>query len=105
MKSTTGVPRSEARVGGRSPSQSSTASSGAWEPASALRAGPVGDEDLHTIVRGADEWLTADGVVVLEMAPDQTAPIAARLRTDGWQASVHQDLAGRDRAVVARKRS
>ena len=78
---------------------------GAWEPASALRAGPVGDEDLQTIVRGADEWLTADGVVVLEMAPDQTAPIAARFQTDGWQASVHQDLAGRDRAVVARKRS
>ena len=78
---------------------------GDWEPASALRAGPVGDEDLHTIVRGAAEWLTADGVVVLEMAPDQTAPIAARLQADGWQASVHQDLAGRDRAVVARRRS
>ena len=44
------------------------------------------------------------GAVVLEMAPDQTAVIADRFRAAGWQASIHGDLAGRDRAVVARKR-
>jgi len=38
------------------------------------------------------------------MAPDQTAVIADRFRAAGWQASIHGDLAGRDRAVVARKR-
>ncbi|MEM8705673.1 MAG: peptide chain release factor N(5)-glutamine methyltransferase [Actinomycetota bacterium] len=78
---------------------------GEWEPRGALRAGPVGDEDLRTIIAGADEWVAPRGAVVLEMAPDQTAPIANHFRAAGWQASVHADLAGRDRAVVARKRS
>ncbi|MEM8709223.1 MAG: HemK/PrmC family methyltransferase, partial [Actinomycetota bacterium] len=78
---------------------------GDWEPRGALRAGPVGDEDLQTIIGGAEEWVAPGGAVVLEMAPDQTAPIADRFRAVGWQASVHADLAGRDRAVVARKRS
>ncbi|MEM9465986.1 MAG: peptide chain release factor N(5)-glutamine methyltransferase [Actinomycetota bacterium] len=76
-----------------------------WEPARALRAGPTGDDDLRIIVASVADWVTDDGVVVLEMAPDQTGPIAERLRRDGWQATVHHDLAGRDRAVVARKRS
>ena len=77
---------------------------GEWEPSEALRAGPVGDEDLQTIFDGADEWVAPGGAVVLEMAPDQTALIADRFRAAGWQASIHGDLAGRDRAVVARKR-
>ena len=75
-----------------------------WEPSEALRAGPVGDEDLQTILHGADEWVAPGGAVVLEMAPDQTAVIADRFRAAGWQSSIHGDLAGRDRAVVARKR-
>jgi release factor glutamine methyltransferase len=77
---------------------------GEWEPLEALRAGPVGDEDLRTIFHGADDWVAPGGAVVLEMAPDQTAVIADRFREAGWQASIHGDLAGRDRAVVARKR-
>ncbi|MEL0000489.1 MAG: HemK/PrmC family methyltransferase, partial [Acidimicrobiaceae bacterium] len=43
---------------------------GEWEPSEALRAGPVGDEDLQTILHGADEWVAPGGAVVLEMAPD-----------------------------------
>lgn len=78
---------------------------GEWEPRGALRAGPVGDEDLLTIIEGAKEWVAPGGAVVLEMAPMQTDAIAERFRAIGWQASVHGDLAGRDRAVVARKRS
>jgi release factor glutamine methyltransferase len=77
---------------------------GEWEPSGALRAGPVGDEDLRTIVGGAAEWLAPDGVMVLEMAPGQAAAIAEHLRGRGWQASIHQDLSGRDRAVVGRTR-
>ena len=64
----------------------------------------IGDEDLQTILHGADEWVAPGGAVVLEMAPDQTAVIADRFRAAGWQSSIHGDLAGRDRAVVARKR-
>ena len=59
---------------------------GGWEPSEALRAGPVGDEDLQTILDGADEWVAPGGAVVLEMAPDQTAVIADRFR--GWLAGV-----------------
>jgi len=40
---------------------------------------------------------------VLEMAPDQTAAMADRARTVGYvDVGVHRDLAGRDRALVAR---
>ncbi|MEM9202288.1 MAG: peptide chain release factor N(5)-glutamine methyltransferase [Actinomycetota bacterium] len=75
---------------------------GEWEPTMALRAGPVGDEDLVTIVDGAGAWMAPGGAVVLEMAPMQTATIAERFRSLGWPASIHDDLAGRSRAVVAR---
>lgn len=77
---------------------------GDWEPPGALRAGPAGDEDLVAIVDGAAPWVADGGAVVLEMAPAQTGPIADRWRARGWQATIHADLAGRDRAVVARKR-
>ena len=78
---------------------------GDWEPVGALRAGPDGDEDLLAILAGVADWVSPDGVVVLEMAPSQTATVAAQLADRGWHASIHQDLARRDRAVVARRRS
>ncbi len=74
-----------------------------WEPSTALRAGPVGTEDLETIIAGAKDWVVPGGVVVLEMAPEQTAPVARRCIDAGWTATVHQDLAGRERAVVAHR--
>lgn len=77
---------------------------GEWEPRQALRAGPHGDEDLRVIADGAAEWLDEQGVIVLEMAPSQTMPLAEHFADRGWQASIHQDLTGRDRAVVARRR-
>jgi len=75
-----------------------------WEPHGALRAGPRGDEDICALVDEAHEWIAPRGTVVLEMAPHQTAPIAARWTDLGWNATIHRDLAGRDRAVVARRR-
>lgn len=74
---------------------------GEWEPSSALRAGPDGLDDLHLIVDQSVRWLADDGTLVLEMAPEQTAVIAARCEQRGFIASIHPDLAGRDRAVVA----
>lgn len=74
-----------------------------WEPAAALRAGPRGDEDLVVILEQADRWLARGGVVVLEMAPHQTESVALRWRESGYGATVHDDLTGRPRAVVARK--
>lgn len=72
-----------------------------WEPSTALRAGPDGLDDLRQIVDQAARWLAGDGTLVLEMAPHQTATVAARCEQHGFVASIHQDLAGRDRAVVA----
>lgn len=74
-----------------------------WEPLSALRAGGDGLDDLTVIVEGAADWVIPGGVVILEMAPSQTATIAERFSARGWSASVHIDLQGRDRAVVARR--
>lgn len=74
-----------------------------WEPASALRSGPDGLDDLRVLVEEAPGWLAAEGAVVLEMAPDQTATVAAWCEARGLAVAVHQDLAGRDRAVVATK--
>ena len=74
-----------------------------WEPEAAFRAGPIGNEDLTEIVTQAQQWVAVDGVCVLEMASAQTAPIAEQFRSLGWSASIHDDLTGRARAVVARR--
>ncbi len=76
-----------------------------WEPRRALEAGPAGLEALETIVRGAPEWLARPGALVVELAPHQAAPVAALARAVGYaEVEVHPDLAGRDRALVARLR-
>ncbi len=75
----------------------------AWEPRPALRAGPRGDEALCRIVDDAVGWLAPAGVLVLEMAPDQTEPIAALTRSAGYEPTIHDDLTGRPRAVVAQR--
>jgi release factor glutamine methyltransferase len=76
-----------------------------WEPRRALRSGPVGLDDLRRIVAAAPSWLAAEGTLVLEMAPDQTDTVAAWAEEAEMEASVHPDLAGRPRAVVAHKTS
>jgi release factor glutamine methyltransferase len=74
-----------------------------WEPSVALLADGSGLADLEVLVDGAGAWLAPGGALVLEMAPDQTAAMADRARTVGYvDVGVHRDLAGRDRALVAR---
>ena len=74
-----------------------------WEPLDALFAGDDGLDDLRVIVAGAIEWLTPEGALVLEMAPDQTGPIAALAMEVGFgEVMIHTDLSGRERAIVAR---
>lgn len=74
-----------------------------WEPVGALRSGPEGLDDLRRIVDDAPTWLSQTGVLVLEMAPDQTTAVAKWCRAQGLVTSVHADLAGRPRAVLARR--
>lgn len=73
-----------------------------WEPVVALHSGIDGLDDLRIIVANARRWLRASGALVLEMGPSQIADVAHMAKTAGFDVSVHQDLAGLDRAVVAR---
>lgn len=74
-----------------------------WEPPGALRAGPRGTEQIERIIDDAPRWLVSDGTVIIEMAPHQTEPMADRARARGFEVAVVADLAGRPRAVVARR--
>ncbi|HVW32746.1 MAG TPA: HemK/PrmC family methyltransferase, partial [Acidimicrobiia bacterium] len=74
------------------------------EPPTALVAGPTGRECLEHLVAGGTEWLAPGGALVLELAPDQAAPLRAAAEAAGYEAvRVEPDLAGRDRALVARR--
>lgn len=75
-----------------------------WEPELALRAGPDGLDALVRVIDGAAAWLRPGGALVVEMAPHQTGPMAERARRAGFSpVRVERDLAGRDRAVIARR--
>jgi release factor glutamine methyltransferase len=74
-----------------------------WEPPSALDAGPTGLEAIVAIVEEAPDWLARPGVVVVELAPHQAAAAEAVAHRAGFdETRVEKDLAGRDRALVAR---
>jgi release factor glutamine methyltransferase len=75
-----------------------------FEPTAALFAGPDGTDDLRTIIGGAGAWLTADGVVVCELSPEQAESMRAFASEHFAEVEIHPDLAGRDRALVARRR-
>lgn len=76
-----------------------------WEPESALRAGPAGLDDLRIIVEQASSWLRPDGSLVLEMASSQTALISEMARAAGFDTEIANDVAGAQRAVIARRTS
>lgn len=74
------------------------------EPTVALVAGPTGRESLEELVAGGLEWLEPGGALVLELAPDQAAPMRSAAEAAGYEAvAVHQDLTGRDRVLAARR--
>lgn len=76
----------------------------AWEPRHALVPGPTGLEAMEHIVGQAPAWLSDHGVLVVEIAETQ-GPDAERLaRQAGFtHAVIRPDLAGRPRALVARR--
>ena len=74
-----------------------------WEPAEALRSGPDGLDDLRDIIGSAREWLLPDGVLVCEIDPRQASAVAELATIHGFaRAEIAADLAGRERAMVAR---
>lgn len=75
-----------------------------WEPSSALVGGPTGLEAIEQIVSQATAWLQPEGVLVLEIGEQQgRATRELALRAGFAEVVVHPDLAGRDRALVARR--
>jgi release factor glutamine methyltransferase len=75
----------------------------AWEPRSALEAGPTGLEDLGAIVAEAPDWLAPAGVLVVELAPHQASAVERMATKAGFaDVDLRPDLAGRERVLVAR---
>jgi release factor glutamine methyltransferase len=73
-----------------------------WEPAGALIAGPTGLEAITEIIGRAPDWLGRPGVLVVELAPHQAGAARAIAASGYTDVEVQPDLAGRDRALVAR---
>lgn len=77
-----------------------------WEPVRALISGPTGREAIDAIIPEALDWLEPGGALVLELAPHQAAAAANLARSVGFKSvEVRQDLAARDRVLVARRAS
>ncbi len=76
-----------------------------WEPPLALHGGSSGMDAIEVIVAGAADWLARPGALVVELAPQQAAAAEALAHEAGFdETRVEKDLAGRDRALVARFR-
>jgi release factor glutamine methyltransferase len=75
----------------------------AWEPELALLAAEGGLADLHHLVDESPRWVQPEGALVLEMAPDQVPGVAERAARLFAEVETVDDLAGRPRAVIARR--
>ena len=79
------------------------------EPYGALVAGAGTDGTpgfgaLEVVLAGARAWLAPGGAVVAEMAPHHAGPATELAARVGYRdVRVERDLAGRERAVVARR--
>lgn len=77
-----------------------------WEPRRALDGGPDGLRIVREIVAGAPDRLRPGGHLLLEIGEDQGAAVRELLEATGSLEACRlvQDLAGRDRVAVARRR-
>jgi release factor glutamine methyltransferase len=67
------------------------------------RDGAAGLADVEAVLEQARRWLGRPGAVVVELAPQQSGPARERARQLGYdEVRIEPDLAGRDRALVAR---
>lgn len=78
----------------------------AWEPHQALFAEDEGLADIATIVAEAPNWLAPQGVLVVEIAPQQGDAALELARQAGFEsAETRRDMSGRIRMLVARLRA
>lgn len=75
----------------------------AWEPHDALVAAGDGLADVTRIVADAGQWLAPGGMLLVEHAADHGAAVRGLAERAGLESPrTATDLAGRDRALVAR---
>lgn len=75
-----------------------------WEPSNALIAGSAGFANLEHIARASRQWLCPGGWLVLECGSDQAVRLHNLLVARGYtEVIIKSDLAGNDRAVMARR--
>ncbi|GIT76765.1 MAG: hypothetical protein Ct9H300mP31_12960 [Acidimicrobiaceae bacterium] len=75
----------------------------AWEPTEALFAERDGRADLEALVDGAPTWLAPEAPWCWRCHPTRLGTWPTGAREVGFdEAEIHLDLAGRDRAMVAR---
>jgi len=75
-----------------------------WEPTCALLAGPDGLADIRRIVAEAPAWLRPGGALVVEIGESQGPAVSDLAGRAGFvDVRVEPDLAGRPRALVARR--
>jgi release factor glutamine methyltransferase len=70
-----------------------------YEPAEALFAGPEGLDDYRLIIPQLPALLNPTGVAILEIGWMQAEAVSALARAQGFRVTLHQDLAGRNRAL------
>lgn len=74
-----------------------------WEPADALVPGPTGVEAYEELAAQVGEWLAPGGAFVAEIGATQGIAVSALLAQVGLvDLRTEPDLAGHDRAIVAR---
>ena len=75
-----------------------------YEPFSALVSGPTGSEHIETILLTAQEWLTDDGVVLVELDPRRAKQTHTYALSVGFAGAViENDLTGQPRVLIARR--
>ena len=75
-----------------------------WEPSSSLRSGPLGTEDLSFLLNNSIEWLSAEGQLILELAPMQADEMVEEAKNLNFrEVQLRNDLTGRDRVLMAKK--
>lgn len=72
-----------------------------YEPGFALFAGPDGLDDYRLLAPELRRLLAPGGVAVVEIGHEQAAAVTALLTEQGFAVTLHHDLGGRPRALLA----
>jgi release factor glutamine methyltransferase len=74
----------------------------AFEPASALFAGPEGLDDYRVLIPQLRALMNAGGVAILEIGATQAEAVSAIAMAAGFATELRRDLGGRARALILR---